>query len=532
MPVAVTQQEFGVLVPDLMGLLAEDAPSIRLSAAFSPESENVFGRYNMIERMRGQLKELLDVSNDQVKTPDAKTIIQYHLHTNTNSELSLFGATESHIYVWSGSALEWQLRFTTSAVCTHWSIVSFNQKVIATNFVDKVLVWSDSSPGSNFEPLDSASGLDISDGTSFLTQAKYVFVHENRVFVGYTVENGNTLPFRIRACSLGDETDWDVAGSGDPFDKDLVGANFVKGFAQYGSQVKYIIVFTDGNVHQGWEVQDDSVYNWSLLLDNVGLLATDSIVTDKQGLLYFIGSDYAIRELRAGIVSDRIDITIKSINFTYQDFISSTYIDEYDLIWWSIPSGDSATGNNKIISFNPRTKRFSTMTFAIRAFGSYKRQSVFTIDTLPYDSIDGISQPEIDSVENVAGFPLDLASDYSGFTYAAHQAENDRGSEYTGKIVHSTPFNSDLKRFKRLSHLQLYFKTEGSGTVLVEIKRDQEANWQSLGSVDLTDDDAPEFIRRNLYPDLRARDWLIRISGTNRFRYLGLIGTYEPDGDR
>lgn len=534
MPNVLTEQEYGILSPAMLEGVREDFPHVLLPQAVHPDSQNVFVRDGEVHRMRGRLKEMLDALNVKVQTPDAQYIRKYHTHVNTNAEYSVFCATLRHVYLWSTATKTWDLRYTASADVDHWSFTSFNGQVIMANWIDYVQHWHDTTTAVNFAPFDSASGLLIGTGL-YCTRAKYVTNYENRLIIGYLQEGGNTYPCRIRWSSLGDEEDFNEAGAGDTGSKDFLGDDFLKGFGVYGTQFKYLIVFKGASYYRGWSVTSDVVIQWATQAGNVGLLATDSIVYDRQDRMYFLASDRTIRELSRGNISAAVQPTLRELNPTYESYACATMIDEYGLLWWSVPIGSGATGNNKIISYDPERNIFTKMDFAISAFGSWVRQTVWTIDTWPYDTIDTISQPTIDSVENVAGWPLDLAGDYSGYTYDLHSADTDMTAAYTSFIVLTTDFSkgAGLRWFKRIVKLQFYFRSEGTGTALIEGKRDSEYNFQTIGTIDLTDADSTAIVRRNIGWSKRARDFQFKISATNHFRFMGVIIVYEPEaGDR
>lgn len=520
------------IISPMLGV-RENVPNISITQAFQPESSNVIIRNGEAQRLRMRLKELLDDDNAKTITPDGYPIIKYHRYVNANDEETLFVFTKAHIYVWSESSNEFTLLHTCASDCTEWSVVSYNAQVIATNNVDKVLTWVAATPTTSFTALVGASGLELESATTYCTKAKYVAVFENYLFVGHTTESATVYPHRVRWCSVGDETDWvSVSGSGDAgkIDVNKEGDNYVKGFGIWG---QYLAVFKTKSIHKLWLVTGEEVFNEVSIPSKVGLLATGTVVNDSEGRMYFLGSDYKIREVRDGIISEPVSKKVLSINPAYADLAQAAFIDEYSTIWFAVPTGDGATGNNTILDFNPLYLTWAIHDIAIRAFGDYTRQSVWTIDTWPYDTIDTISQPTIDDVENVVGFPLDLASDYDGYTYDLHQAELDDSASYTGSLVLSSALlqqKEALGEYKRISYLQLSFRRKGSGTALVEAKQDNQSDWQTVGSVDMTG--SAEILTLDLPCDLRAKHLLLRISGTNAFSFLGVIYDYEWDGDR
>lgn len=531
MPVLATEQKFGVFSP-IMGL-REDIPSVLLPNVYSQESENVIIRHGEAQRMRMRIKELLDSNSDQVQTPDANPVIKYHLHDKQPDDIQyLFAYTKDHVYYWNTSTLAFDLKFTCASSCTHWSVASFNGYVISTNNVDLIQVWNDASPGSTFTDLGSASGLLVGT-TTYCTAAKYVVSYENYVIFGAVTEGGTFYASSIIWSSIGDHTDYNRDGSGDTGTAYIYGADHIMGFGKYGTTFEYLIIFKKKSIYRMWLITGDTVFSMAPIKENVGLLATDSVIKDADGNLYFIATDYTVREIKQGIISQAIDKTIKQINYTYEAYIAGGYIAEYNKLWWSLPYGDSATGNDKIISYDPTLKLWETVDCAVRAFGNFNRQTVYTIDSIPYDSIDEIGWPAIDTVENIVGFPLDLASDYSGYTWDLHSAVVDAGSDYTGKLVFSADLTNKraLHLYKRLFHMQHYFRREGTGDVTISVKEDTAYNWEVIGSVDLTSDDAEEILVLNQACDLRAKNFLVKISATNQFSYLGTVFSFSFDGE-
>ncbi|GAI44800.1 unnamed protein product, partial [marine sediment metagenome] len=139
---------------------------------------------------------------NKIRTPDTYPVIHYHLFVKrqTGTEyLLLF--TKKHIYLWTGELEE---KFECSAFCENWEVVSYNDKVIATNDVDKVLVW-DVIPSNDFIFLDDpVNGIEYETGL-YLTKAKHLIVFENYLILGNVTESAEVYPQRIRWNAIGDE---------------------------------------------------------------------------------------------------------------------------------------------------------------------------------------------------------------------------------------------------------------------------------------------------------------------------------------
>ena len=130
------------------------------------------------------------------------------------------------------------------------------------------------------------------------------------------------------------------------------------------------------------------------------------------------------------------------------------------------------------------------------------------------------------------GTKLDICSDYSGYTYQLQRSETDDGDSYTAYFVISTDLSnkSALAFYKRILDLHLYFNSETSGTVTVEVKRDNEAVWQAVGSVALTG--TADIIIKHLATRIYGKHFLFKISAANKFEFLGCLFQFVPGGMR
>ena len=130
------------------------------------------------------------------------------------------------------------------------------------------------------------------------------------------------------------------------------------------------------------------------------------------------------------------------------------------------------------------------------------------------------------------GTKINICSDYSGYTYQLQRSETDDGLPYTAYFVISTDLadKQGLSFYKRILDLHLYFRSEASGTAGIYVKRDSEADWQSVGSVALTGTE--DIIIKHLACDIRAKHFLFKISAANMFRFLGCLFESIPEGMR
>jgi len=121
------------------------------------------------------------------------------------------------------------------------------------------------------------------------------------------------------------------------------------------------------------------------------------------------------------------------------------------------------------------------------------------------------------------GTKINICSDYSGYTYKLMRSETDDGEEYTAYFVISTDLTNKrgLAYYKRILDLWLYFNKEDSGSANVYVKRDNEPDWQTVGTVTLTGTE--DIVIKHLAPDIRGKHFLFKISASNHFEFLGAL---------
>lgn len=639
------KQIFGIFAP-ILGL-KRDFPVILLGKTYTSDNEKSHIKYGEIHRAKLAVDTLLDATPVKVRTPDTFPILHYHRFVReSDAKEYLLAFTKRHIYYWNETTKAYVLKFTGASDCEEWHTVTFNDKIIATNNVDKVLNWYPTIAGGLFLPLDTTDGIDfgrsysnetvvdetsaagqkvlkvksttgyivddkvviargeireedavvfsvqagvsltfdnnlkyqhtagalttvdaesasdqkvlnvtstigyeegeivtIDEGGShesqrqissiqagvsltmttnlfythaiaeevwghngqddkveeyesdLLTKAKYVEVFENYLFLGYTYENGTSKPQNVRWSDLLDETDWKT---GDAGGAKIGSRDFITGLIKYKG---FLIIFKQESVHQMWLTEASTdIFNNKPLFTNLGCKASHSIIMDDKENLYFFASDNTFRHLLYGEISQPIDPIVKDIKASLVDGIKSTFIEEYGQIWWAIPYGD-CSANNKIIKYKKVWDQEDT---AVNAFGDYIKES----DAL---------------------FLADLGADTLGYTKKLHDSEEGSNASY---FVLSTDLTDKkgLSFYKRLLDMNLYVRKESSGTLTIEVKRDNETTWQTVGTIDLTGDE--DILIQHLAPDLRGKTFLIKISSTDHYRFLGMLFKFLLVGER
>ena len=169
------KERFGIFSP-VSGI----QKNIPIILALTPDNINVLLKDGKILRRKMREATLLNEDGVKVQTPDANSIIHYHQFVRRSDGTEyLLAFTKKHIYHWNPESKAFDLKFTCSADCENWETVSYNDKVIATNNVDKVLVWD---TGGDFVALDdTTNGIEYSRGYSNETNVDETSAKDQKV---------------------------------------------------------------------------------------------------------------------------------------------------------------------------------------------------------------------------------------------------------------------------------------------------------------------------------------------------------------
>lgn len=463
-----------------------------------------------------------------VATPDAKEIILYKQLMLSSDTERLVAFTSDHIYFWDSSLTKWQLIFTCASACTLWSADQYGDNVVATNDSDRPIYW-DGDSSTTFQNIDTQLTATTSN---YIAKAKFIKSFRNYIFLGnIELSSGTRYGHHIYWCNVGEGVaagGWRNDASKDSGNAYIEGAGEITG--GFGLWQGYLIVFKRWSTRKLWYTAATIPFEQDSLYDAVGSIAPNSILNDKTGRLYFYGSDKAFREVSLGKISQPMDVTIRDINPSLVSKICSLYVEEYGEIWWGVPYGNSASANNKIVIY--KNGKWQVRDIPIVALGKYSRGTSYTWDTLPFSTWDSWTLASWDAIDISGDFSIDLCSDSSGNTYEVHGAYTDIGVAYTSYFVLSTDLaqKSGLMFFKRLLQIFAYIRKTGSGTLTLFIKRDNETDWQSLGTVSMSGDE--DILRQRLAVDQRARHYLIKVSSTSKFNFLGMEFEHLLSGAR
>ena len=405
------------------------------------------------------------------------------------------------------AAVAYQARKTYTGTATDWwEAVTYDDQFIMTNGVDNMQAWG----GTNqFAVLGGSP-----------PKLKHIVVYENYIVGGGT----SSEPYTYFWCALGDETNWSTGDSGSA---ELDDYYVINKAAKLGG---FLILLTERTLEKIWLVGGDLVFNRKRITDDCGAWAPRSVVITNSAL-YFYAADNTFRcytGMTWESVSDVFKKYIKDINPEYEKSITGTYIEEHEVILWAIPNATSTGRNNQVVVYDLKAPieidNWSKFDMEVLAFGFYEVEDSVTWDTWEFTTWDSITWDKWDTRTGTEGAPRELCTDYSGDTFRLFASETDDGAAYDRMFVLATDLTENkrgMNYVKRLTKMRCIFRNEDAGTVDVYIKRDYESSWQSIGSISL--DGTEEFLFLDVYPNYTAKNFLIKFSAQNRFRFLGII---------
>ena len=465
----------------------------------------------------------------KVTTPDSNPILRYETLTLSVTSERLVAFTKAHAYYWNSTLTQWDLIFTCSGDTTYWDSDIYGDNIIATNNVDRPIYWDGDTSG-EFENLDTLISSSV-----YISKARFIKTYRNYIFLGYvSLSSGESYQHYVYTSNIGEG----VAANG--FRQDLngdAGAYLIDGNGEISGGFAvwqgYLIVFKHNSIRKLWFIGGSIPFEQDNYNSAIGCIAAGSVVNDEEDRCYYYASDQTFRELSLGIISYAKDKTARNINPELVENIRAVYVKKYNEIRWSVPHGHTATSNNKMLIYRNRSWD-NDIDINVTAFGVYTRQEAWTWDTLPFASWNQWGWDTWDEVDANTSLPTEICGDADGCTYELTGSYYDDDIEYTSYFVLTTDLadKKALPYFKRILWMYLYFQNSESGNMTVSIKRDNEKSWQTVGAISLSGTNKEEIIRKKLNVDMRGRHFLIKISGTPFFCFIGAEFEYIPSGAR
>jgi hypothetical protein len=476
----------------------------------------------------------------KVQPPDGNEVIRAERFITADETERFVAFTKASVYFWDSTLTRYNLLFTSAGETDYWDCDEYGDYLVATNGVDRPQQW-DGNSATTFSNIDTQYSASSSD---FISTAKYIRAYRNYVILGNLVlSDASELQDSVVTSNIGegvtaggfrqdagkDSGFYTVEGRGD----------ISGGFSEWEG---YLIIFKRSSTRKFWFVGGDIPFAQDNISEDVGCSAPGSVLKDRRGNLYFYASDRSIHEISQGSIDRGLNVSTRNFNPELNILIRSTFIEEYNEMWWAVPKDSESTANDLVIVFKEPGK-WETIDLAVVTFGQYRQQQGYTWTTLPFATWSDWSWDTWTSVDANAEFPLDLSFDSSGYGYQVHGDYLDDGSSYNSSFVITTDMadKKGLPFKKRIGQMFVYVRNEGSGTLTIESKRDQGQTWEnesgiSGGTVNLfgPDDEGNtnDILRQRLSMDLDAFNYLFRVTGTTKFSVIGFEFEFELVGDR
>ena len=507
----------GIFPP--IGGLKEDVTTMLLSESFSPESCNVELFESLARKVLGRRA---------IFSACAEDIQSYHSYIDDSGGSHLFAFAAGAIYKYNYVSCVWDNWLDTTSIASVtpagaiWSIVDYQGKIYASN-QNKIYC------GDSVNKFDVIT-FDYGDTTT-ITACEFLAAFENRLWLCGVTVSGSVERQLVYFSGVDlDENDFADFYKSDECESGYLFVDSTGTLIGAGDYQDYLVLFT-GTMHfKVWWVGGDDIFNIARVNNSVGLVNCNALCSGVDGQLYYFSYDGSIRELLGGRISQSISQTLRSISTTNYDKIRAFLHPQNNQIWFSIPA-DGADSNNTTVCYDPESESWHIRKYGVSCYGLAHENteiSDYTWATLPFDSWDDWDWDSWDSIENDPGAILKVIGADGTDSFIIDGSVNDINEPLAGWLVLATSMNK-VGEYKRISNLTTYFKPDLGSNVSISISVDgkpytdiTELVLGGSGEYDITD----------IPVDLRGRQFKVKISGDDYWRFVGILFDYSLDGTR
>lgn len=199
-------------------------PAEEISVHHSPDMLNCSVEGGMLVKRPGYL---------QFGGTLSEAVLGLYSTQDDENNTHLFAVTLTKVYKWNSGTEVWDLLTGTPLTGTSLSSISFEtsqNSMVFANGVDKIQVVD--FAGTTWATLNANAPI-----------ARYITRFANRLYASFTVESGDTKPYRVRRPVASDHTNWTGVGSGftdlDEF------PHFIRGMKKLGTRM---VVYTERSI--------------------------------------------------------------------------------------------------------------------------------------------------------------------------------------------------------------------------------------------------------------------------------------------
>lgn len=307
---------------------------------------------------------------------------------DSSGDPEIYIGTATQLFEKTGASYN-SLSSTTFSTATdgYWRFTQFDNRIIATNYVDSI----------RSRTIGSASTMGALSADA--PKARHIGVIGRFVVVGDTSDTTNgAVPYRVEWCGIDDPTNWPDPGtstarsvqSGEQFLNSAYGDVTGISNGQF-----YGLVFQQRGISRFTYVGGDVVFQVQEVDNTRGCWAPQSLI-QIGGISYFLASDgfYATNgQTVTPIGGGKVDKWfLAAFDQSYRERMTAAYDQINKCILWSFPTALATSGSpDRVIIYNIAENRFSWAEEAIQLlFNSYTTSTTLdSVDSI-YTSIDDV----------------------------------------------------------------------------------------------------------------------------------------------
>lgn len=401
----------------------------------------------------------------------------------------------------------------------YWTIDNFNETLIATNNgVDYPIYWTGTGQVANMTEEFKCKALSAFGG---------------RVVASHLISGGTSFPKNRRWSGLDDYLDWGGTGS-DAGEVQLI--DLTGGIAKTIVYRDFLFTFSSDSIMRSWAVVTDDIFNNKIVRADLGTKAAHSFMVYRDVMYFYCTQDSTFRRFDGfydNVLSTGIQNLARSINVAKEHLIQAYFVNNERQLMWAIPYLDSSTLSHILISdLDMKDQPWSLIEMDTVSFGTYTQGVDLEWDSLPYDEWASWDWDSWLGNDDAAETRLDMVADGNGKVYQLNATRQDDGEDYTSYIVFNTDMadKKKLQIYKRFLKVQFYMRNAPTGTMTLEVKRDNESEWITAGTINLNAGRDINVIE--LPVDFLAKSFQIKLSTEYDFQLIGMIFWYIEIGDR
>lgn len=381
-----------------------------------------------------------------------------------------------------------------------------------TDGTNAVGTWDASgtpTQSSNLGGLESGDDVEGIGTTSADVKARCVRAFENFLVLGYMVEEGTTIPQKIRWSQYGDFTTWEneTDGTGQAGYATFEGVDFIVRMQQMKRE---LLIYRERSIEAMSYIGEPDIFAFRRAETGTGLLAPDALV-DLGDRHIFAGPDdfysfngISLQSLGDGAITRDF---FENLDPSQKSKVKAFLIEEESEIWFAYSTTGNSVCDQAYVYSIPLNKWSGPRDMDVTAYGYYDRQADVT-----WDGTSGTwdeTENQWDSRRFLSNNPINLMGNDDGLIFIVDEVDDANGSSisarYEGKVT-----NCGTDEKKRLQKVRVEMRQDDSSTISVYVGVrnfvGEDVTWHGPYTVDVTSGGEPY-----VWCDLIGRWFQIRV---------------------